>query len=115
MPGQHRNVFAALTQRGHGQPHDRQPVIQILAELPGANGFVQVAIRGRDQPDVDLDSMRPTHPFKFALLQHAQQLHLQRRGQLSDLVQKYHAAIGNLQASFLLDGRAGERAALVPE
>ena len=115
MPRQHRNIFLPFAQRRHGQPHHRQPVIQILPEFARAHGLIQIAIRRRDQPHIDLDGMRPAHSLKFALLQNAQQLHLQRRSQFSNLVQKHHAAIGNFQPAFFLCRRPGERSALVPE
>ena len=113
MPRQHGNIFSAFSQRRHGQLHHRQPVVQILAEFPSAHRFVQVAIGSSDQSNINLNRMRSTHAFEFALLQHAQQLHLQRRSQFSNLVKKYHAAVGNFQTSLLLHCRARERAALM--
>src|SRR5579862_9908013 len=59
--------------------------------------------------------MRPSDALEFPLLQHAQQLHLQRQRQLSNLVEKNHASIRNLEAPFLLCRGSGETAALVAE
>ena len=51
----------------------------------------------------------------LALLQHAQQLRLQRERQLADLVEKQRAAVGFLEQPGLVAHRIGERAAHVTE
>jgi hypothetical protein len=48
-------------------------------------------------------------------LQHAQELHLQRRRQIADLVEEDRAAIGGFEPSALGVDRAGEGAFLMPE
>ena len=54
-------------------------------------------------------------PLKLALLQHTQQLHLDRPRHVADLVQKHGAGIGLLELSGLGRIRSGERAFLVSE
>ena len=49
------------------------------------------------------------------LLEEPQQLGLQRRRHLADLVEKHRAAVGLLEQAALLLPRVGERAALVAE
>jgi hypothetical protein len=59
--------------------------------------------------------LRRAHRPEGALLQHAQQLHLHRRGHLAHLVEEERSRVGLLeQAPARRDG-AGERAARVPE
>ena len=58
---------------------------------------------------------RAAEAHELALLEHAQQLGLDRRRHLADLVEEQHAAVGLLDASRLGGDRAGERAALVAE
>ena len=53
--------------------------------------------------------------FQFAFLQHAQQLGLERGGDLADLVEEYRAAFGLFEASLALRHRAGECAFLMAE
>ena len=60
-------------------------------------------------------SARAAEPHELALLEHAQQLGLDRRRHLADFVEEQHAAVGLLDASRLGADRAGERAALVAE
>ena len=50
-----------------------------------------------------------------AVLQHAQELGLQRRIEIADLVEEQRALAGGLEAAGAPRGRAGERAALVAE
>ena len=57
----------------------------------------------------------PPSAIDLALLQDAQQLGLQRRRQLADLVEEQRAAVGLLERPTLPLGGAGERAALVAE
>ena len=51
----------------------------------------------------------------LAVLQHAQQTHLQIRRHIADFVQEQRAAFGLLKATLSCGLRAGERAALVAE
>ena len=113
--GQKRNVFRALAQRRQSQREDVQSVIEVAAEPSGAHVFHQVAIGGGDDPDVNVNRIAAAEPLEFALLQYAQQHHLQLRRQLSDLVQKERAAVGLLESSFAARHGAGESAALVTE
>jgi hypothetical protein len=54
-------------------------------------------------------------PLELALLQHAQQLHLELRLQRPDLVEKDRPAVGGLEAADLVADGAGERALHVAE
>ena len=72
-------------------------------------------MRGRDDAHVDLDRAVLTDGPHLALLQHAQELGLDRRRQLADLVEQDGAAVGLAeQARARLDG-AGEGALGVAE
>ena len=53
--------------------------------------------------------------LELALLQHAQQLRLERRAHRADLVEEDRAAVGQREFALLCRGRAGEGAANVPE
>src|ERR1041384_3283815 len=45
---QRGDVLAPLAQRRHGDGHDREAEIQVLAEFPALDLFTQVALGGRD-------------------------------------------------------------------
>ena len=61
------------------------------------------------------DRVRVADALELALLQHAQQLHLQRRAHRADLVEEQRALVRLLEAALARADRAGERAAHVAE
>ena len=95
----------ALAQRRHHQRHYVQAVVEILAKCPGFYRCCQILVGGGDQANVHRDGTRAAQALELPLLQHAQQLDLQRRRQLPNLIQKHHAAIGHFQPAFLLSRR----------
>jgi len=76
-----------------------QAKIQISAETSRGNFVAQFAISRRDYPDVHLAGFRRTDPQHLTVLEHAQQLGLEVRARLADLVEKQRAARGALEAS----------------
>jgi len=62
-----------------------------------------------------VDALLATDPHELALLDDSQELRLQGRRELADLVQEDRALIRELELPELLLDRVGERASLVPE
>ena len=95
--------------------HDVQAVVQVLAKAAGVDLVEQVAVAGGDDAGVDADRVRVADALELALLQHAQQLHLQlgRRG--VDFVEEDRAGVGGFEAAGAVVDGAGERAADVAE
>ena len=58
--------------------------------------------------------MSPDAP-RLALLQHAQQLHLEQRARVADLVEEQRAPVRGVEQPDAVGHGAGERAARVPE
>ena len=83
----------AIAQRRHAQRHHIQSMVEVFAKRAAPGLRRQIAIGGRDQPDVQLVSARAAHALELALLQHAQQLGLQRRREFADLVEEDRAAL----------------------
>ena len=75
----------------------------------------EVAVGGGDHAHVHLDRVRVADALELALLQHAQQLHLQRRAHRADFVEEQRALVRLLEASLPVADGAGERAAHVAE
>jgi hypothetical protein len=110
-----RDVLAALAHRRQLDVDHAQAEVQILAEAAAVDLLAQVAVgRGQD-PDVDLDRAIAADPLDLALLEHPQQLRLERDVELADLVEEDRAALGLLEAAEVLTDRAGEAALLVAE
>ena len=112
---QARDVFLALAQRRHRARHDVQPVEQILAEAPGGDLALEIFVGRRDDAHVDADGLLAADALELLLLQHAQQLELQRRRHVADLVEEQRPLVGQLEAAELALDRARERALLVAE
>jgi hypothetical protein len=94
---QRRQVRGALTQRRQPDRHHRQPVVQVDAELAALHRRLEVVAGGRDHPHVHLDHPVRAHRLELLLLQHPQQLGLQRQRHVADLVEQQRAAIGELE------------------
>jgi len=112
---QQRQVPTPLPKRREAQFHDGDPVIEVQSEpLPGHFAH-QVAVGGGDQPEADLSDPVFSHPPVFLFLEDAEQLGLDCRRQVADLVEEQRAAIGLLQQSPPIGPGAGESAAHVAE
>ena len=90
-----------LAQRRQLELDDLQPVVQILAEArPCSTAFLEIAVRGRYDPDVDLEWARgPADALEGTLLQHAQNLGLGLGLHVADLVEEDRAAVGRFEAA----------------
>ena len=89
--------------------------MEVRPERAGGNRFLEVRVARRDQPDVDLDRLGAAQTLELSLLQDAEQLDLRRRVEVTDLIQKQGAAVGQLKAPFLAAFGASERPLLVAE
>ena len=92
-----------------------QPVVEILAEATRGHLGLEIAVRGADHAHVDLHRLFAAHALNLVLLQHAQQLGLHVRADLTQLVEEDGAAVGQLEAAELLLHGAREGPALVAE
>src|SRR5215468_1295444 len=95
-PGEEAHQSPALARRGaqllleRGRDDDvrAKPIVEILAEAAGRHLGRQVAVGGRDDLAVEATVARVAEPLERARLQHAQQLDLERRLELADLVEE---------------------------
>ena len=110
-----RDVLAPLAQRREVDGHHLQPVVEVLAEASGRDRPPEVAVGGSDDPDVHLPPLRPAHGADLVLLEDAQELGLERRRDVPDLVEEDRAAVRLREQTGRVGHRARERAAHVPE
>jgi hypothetical protein len=85
---QERDVLAPVTERRQVDRDDVQAVEEILAQHAVGDRAAQIAVGGRHQAHVDLHVPRVAHPADLALLDRAEQLHLDRGRDLGDLVEE---------------------------
>src|SRR5207244_4098788 len=82
------NVLATLAQRRQVDRQHVQAVEEVLAHYPVPHRSLQVAVRRGDETYVGLHIARVSHPTDLAHLNGSQELDLQERGDLRDLVQE---------------------------
>ena len=78
MLGQRGNVLPALPQRRHVDGDYVEPVVEVLAKLPAFQSRPEIRVGGRNDADVDLARLVAAQAFELPLLEHAQELHLDR-------------------------------------
>jgi hypothetical protein len=108
-----RHVAAQFTQRRQAHHDHSQAVIQILAEAVLGDRPFEFHVRCGHDAGVHVDGTRRTDRPHLAFLQDAQQLHLQRRRGVADLVEEHGAAVRLLEHPLVVRHGAGERAAHV--
>src|SRR5215467_14244869 len=84
-----RHIFAPLPKGRHLQRDDVETVIEVAAEASLVYGRVEIAVRRRQQSEIDADRLRPAYTLERPVLQHPKQLGLERQRQLADLVQEH--------------------------
>ena len=95
--GQRQNVFAAFAQRRDVQLHHVQPVKQVLAKSSRLDLLFEVAVRGGEDARVGLDFAIRADALKASVLRHAEQLGLELRRHLADLIEENRAAVRHLE------------------
>ena len=90
--GQQRNVVEALPERRERDGHDVQPIVEVLPVAALLHPLPEIAVRGRDDPHAHGDPVVAADAPDGLLLERPQELRLQRRRQLADLVQEARAA-----------------------
>ena len=107
---QERYVFAALVQRRQPDIYDVKPVVEVLAEAALLHQFRQIAMRRRQNANVDATCLRAADWTNLVLLQNAQQLYLQPHWHITDFIEHQRPAFGRLEQSFMAARSACESA-----
>ena len=94
MVDQGRDVFFSLPQGRHCHRHHIEAVKEILPEGALLHPFFQVPVGGADDPHIGVDGLIAAQPLKLPFLEKTQELDLEGRGKLADLVEKEGAAVG---------------------
>ncbi len=87
------DVFAAIAEGGNLDANDVEAVVEVLTEGPGADLLLDVPVGRRQDAHVDGDLVARPDAAHLAFLEDAKQLHLERRGQLTDLVEEDRPAL----------------------
>ena len=107
---QEGNILRSFTERRELNREHAEPVVEVFAERFLVDSLFQVAVRGGDDPDVDLPWGIAADSVELVFLQDAEELGLGLQRQLTDLVEKQCTAVRELEAAYASSDRAGERA-----
>ncbi len=113
--GKRENVQSPLPQGGNGYLDDVQPVEQILAKCARGSLRFQVAVGCGQDADVPRAGSRVADALVTLFLQQPQQLWLQGRRQVADLVQEERPARGCCHLAEAIADGPGERARTWPK
>ncbi|MNT08011.1 hypothetical protein D3C72_1427370 [compost metagenome] len=83
-------------------------MIEVGPELPLDHSLLQIPVGGRQDAHIDLERGVVTDALQIAVLQHPQQLGLQRQRELADLVEKQGALVRQLELACPVVNGAGE-------
>ena len=105
----------ALAQGRHDDLDDVEPVVEILPESAFGDAPVEILIRRGEDTTIDPQGRFAAHAGELTVLEHVQELGLERPVQIPDLVEEDRAGVRGLELADLQLVRPGERPALVAE
>src|SRR4051794_19983949 len=97
MTGQGWYVFDSLAEPRKEDRKNIDAIPQILTKGAAGDHSREIAMRGSDDPYIDMNGMLAADALNESILQDAQQANLCRQRQLADFVQKERAAVGPLE------------------
>src|SRR5438034_407393 len=110
-----RDVLAPRAERGQAHAHHVEAVVQVLAQLALRDRPLEVPVRRRDHPHVDRVRLGRADGTHLHLLEYAQELDLQPRRELGDLIEEDRPLVGATEESERVRDGAREGAADVTE
>src|ERR1700693_2042185 len=115
VAGERRDVLPPLAQRRHGDRHDREPEIEVLAERAPADLLGQVLVGGGENAGIRGGRPASADPRETPLLQGSKYFGLRLRRHVADFVQEKGPSVRFLEFAPPVLGRARERPAHVAE
>ena len=112
---QARNVLLPIAERRKLDRHDIETIEQVVSEAPLLDQLCEVSMGRSDDSDVNLYGFGTSNLLKFTFFQYFQDFHLKVRAHVTDFVQKYGTAMGELKLSGFGYGGTGESAAHMSE
>ncbi|MBA7711270.1 hypothetical protein ES703_120226 [subsurface metagenome] len=102
------DVVLSIPQGRDGDGKDLEPEVEVFAELPIPDHYLQVAVGGGDDPDIHLDRLRSTHPLNLLFLQNPQKPHLGLKLKLAHFIKEYGSAVSPFETSSFAGNRSGK-------
>ena len=95
---QQGNIFDPITQGGHIDGKNIQPVVQVFTEAAGFDQLFEILVCRRNNPHVGGPGAITADAFEVAILHQPKHLHLGVQGQLADIIQEQGSAVGQFTA-----------------
>jgi hypothetical protein len=102
MAGKLGYVLAAVAQWRDSDVDDLESIVEIATKAVLADQILEILVCGGDDMHIHTDWLAGADALKRLLLEHAQQLCLHFETDITDLVEKQCAAIGELEATYLV-------------
>src|SRR5579871_5875904 len=112
---QKRNVLLALAQRRYKERNHVEAIEEIFSEVALGDLFLEILVRRCDEPDVDVQGLRPTHGREELVIKGAQHLGLRFEAHIAYFVQEERPSVGAFEHASLLWRAAGLRAMPIAE
>ena len=113
--GEQRDVLAPLAQRRQLDADDREPLEQVAAEAALPDRLLEVDVGRGNQAGVRAQCLGPADAVELLVLEHAQELGLDRRRQITDLVEEHGPLVGQFELPRLVAVSPREAALYVSE
>jgi hypothetical protein len=98
---QEGDILPPLPEGRKKKGHDPKAVVEIAPKGSRLDGGLQIPVRGRNDPNINLEGLRAPNPFKLLFLQNAQKLDLHGGSNLPNLVEEKSSARGHFESSGL--------------
>ena len=115
MFDEEENVHLAILQPGEIYLYNIEPIVEIIPKLFQLNKLLEILIGGCNDSNVRLERFSPAEGFKFFAFKHSQELCLNSRGDIPDLVQKDGSLLGELKSPWFIACGVGKGTLAVPE
>ena len=115
MDSEFWNILRPLPERRQHKWNYTDAIIEVRPEFLIYNKFLEVSVCCTDQSEISLERLLAANPLKLSFLQNTQELCLEGQRNLSDLIKKNSAAMGQLETALPCRDCAGERPLLVSE
>src|SRR5262245_56835602 len=112
---QQGNLLGPLPQRRNRDSNHVQAVVEVLPKSVCQNALFELLVGGGNDAHVHLEVRSAAYSGELAILEHVEELALERRMQVADLVEKDSPVVGRLELADLELVGPGERPALVTE
>ena len=105
---QYQIVFP-LRQSRYPDLYHREPIKKVFTEAFSGNQGPQILVGGGDDADIHFSAIQRPYALHFLVLKHAEEFSLNRKGHVTDLVQKQRAVMGVLEETRLIVCGPGKR------